>query len=105
MIHFRGVSNFNLDATFPIRPVSEVQRLNGEAYGKGIYAATDLKYGKGFGRRQVELNGTGDVGGVQLLPRREGMIVGDICRLYNAVLYLPRYKVVYILIHSLSKCL
>jgi len=27
-----------------------VQRLNGEAYGKGIYAATDLMYGKGFGR-------------------------------------------------------
>lgn len=29
---------------------SAVQRLNGEAYGKGIYAATDLNYGKGFGR-------------------------------------------------------
>lgn len=29
---------------------SAVQRLNGDAYGKGIYAATDLNYGKGFGR-------------------------------------------------------
>lgn len=37
-----------------------MQRLNGDVYGKGIYAATDLMYGKGFGRRQVELNETGD---------------------------------------------
>ena len=36
---------------------AEVQRLNGDAYGKGIYAATDLNYGKGFGRILDEFNG------------------------------------------------
>jgi len=48
--------NHNFAAAVPVK-FAEVQRLNGDAYGKGIYAATDLNYGKGFGRILDEFNG------------------------------------------------
>lgn len=42
--------------------------MNGEAYGKGIYAATDLNYGRGFGR---------NLDGIKLL---EQDMLKDLCR-------------------------
>ena len=71
-IGFLGTAPFGLAAVRA--KFAEVQRLNGEAYGKGIYAATDLNYGKGFGRilEKIQWIGTNHQGKIEALAGRFG---------------------------------